>query len=243
MERFAGRVFLLSGAARGLGAAQARRLAAEGATVVVGDVLDEAGRELAAQLGPRCVYQTLDVTQESQWQQAVALAESLGPLQGLVTNAGVYRPVPLGETSLEEWDRHLRINQTGVFLGIRSVVPAMERAGSGSIVTISSTVGIRSAPNAIAYTATKWAVRGMTKAAALELVGRRIRVNSVHPGPIGTDMIAIRSEADNQKRISQIPMGRLGTPEEVASAVLFLLSDDSGFMTGAELAVDGGCAL
>lgn len=243
MDQFDGQVFLLSGAARGLGAAQARRLVAGGATVVVGDVLEEAGRELAAQLGPRCVYQPLDVTLESQWQQAVALAESLGHLRGLVTNAGVYRPVPLEETSLEEWDRHVRINQTGVFLGIRSVVPAMERAGGGSIVTISSTVGIRSAPNAIAYTATKWAVRGMTKAAALELVKRNIRVNSVHPGPIGTDMIAVRSEADNQKRISQIPMGRLGTPEEVASAVLFLLSDESRFMTGSELAVDGGCAL
>jgi 3alpha(or 20beta)-hydroxysteroid dehydrogenase len=243
MNRFLGRVYLLSGAARGLGAAQARRLVAQGATVVVGDVLHQAGKELAAELGVRCVYQPLDVTQIADWQAAVAKAESLGPVHGLVTNAGVYKPVPLMETSVEEYERHVRINQTGVFLGIQSVVPAMERAGEGSIVTISSTVGLRSAPNAIAYTATKWAVRGMTKAAALELVGRNIRVNSVHPGPIDTNMIAIRSDEDNQKRINQVPMKRLGTPEEVADVVVFLLSHESRYMTGSELAVDGGCAL
>ncbi len=243
MDKFSGQVFLLSGAARGLGAAQARRLIAAGATVVVGDVLDEAGRALCEQLGPRCSYLRLDVTREADWQAAVAHAESLGPLRGLVTNAGVYRPVPLVDTSLAEWDRHVSINQTGVFLGIRSVAPAMERAGGGSIVTISSTVGLRSAPNAIAYTATKWAVRGMTKAAALELVGRGIRVNSVHPGPIDTDMIAVRSAEDNQRRVNQVPMRRLGSADEVASTVLFLLGDESRYMTGAELAVDGGCAL
>lgn len=243
MNRFSGRVYLLSGAARGLGAAQARRLVAEGATVVVGDVLEEAARELTAELGERCVFQRLDVTQVHDWQQAVVKAESLGPLHGLVTNAGVYKPVPLLETSVEEYERHVRINQTGVFLGIQSVVEAMSRAGSGSIVTISSTVGLRSAPNAIAYTATKWAVRGMTKAAALELVGRNIRVNSVHPGPIDTQMIAVRSAEDNQRRVNQVPMRRLGTPDEVANTVIFLLSDESRYMTGAELAVDGGCAL
>lgn len=243
MNRFSERVFLLSGAARGLGAAQARRLVAEGGSVVVGDVLHEAGQSLAAELGERCVYQPLDVTNPADWQRAVAKAESLGPLQGLVTNAGVYKPVPLLDTSVEEYERHVRINQTGVFLGIQSVTEAMTRAGSGSIVTISSTVGLRSAPNAIAYTATKWAVRGMTKAAALELVGRNIRVNSVHPGPIDTQMIAVRSEADNQRRVNQVPMRRLGTAQEVADVVVFLLSDESRYMTGSELAVDGGCAL
>ena len=243
MHRFDGRVYLLSGGARGLGAAQARRLVAEGAFVVVGDVLHEAGRALADELGARCVYQPLDVTREADWQAAVALAESLGPLHGLVTNAGVYRPVPLTQTSVEEYERHVGVNQTGVFLGIRSVVAAMERTGSGSIVTISSTVGLRSAPNAIAYTATKWAVRGMTKAAALELVGRNIRVNSVHPGPIDTDMLSVRSADDNHKRIAQIPMKRLGTAQEVAGLVVFLLSDESRYMTGSELAIDGGCAL
>jgi 3alpha(or 20beta)-hydroxysteroid dehydrogenase len=126
---------------------------------------------------------------------------------------------------------------------MRSVVPALKFSGAGSIVNISSTVGLRSAPNAIAYTATKWAVRGMTKAAALELVRDHIRVNSVHPGPIDTDMLSVRTAEQNQARIAQIPMGRLGTAEEVANLVCFLLSDESRYMTGSELAVDGGCAL
>jgi 3alpha(or 20beta)-hydroxysteroid dehydrogenase len=244
MTRFDGKVYLLSGAARGLGAAQARRIVDEGGRVVIGDVLHERGRDLAAELGTQAVYQPLDVTLPDDWQQAVALAESLGPLHGLVNNAGVYAPIPLqAEDGLEQFERHVRVNQVGVFLGMRSVVAALERTGNGSIVNISSTVGLRSAPNAIAYTATKWAVRGMTKAAALELVGRGIRVNSVHPGPIDTEMLSVRSPEQNQARISQIPMKRLGTALEVAQAVCFLLSDESAFMTGAELAVDGGCAL
>ncbi len=243
MKRFEGRVYLLSGGARGLGAAQARRLVEEGAIVVIGDVLTDEGQALARELGSRCVFQALDVTQPSDWHRIVAQAESMGPLHGLVTNAGVYRPVPLTATTLDEFERHVRINQTGVFLGIQSVVEAMTRTGVGSIVTISSTVGLRSAPNAMAYTATKWAVRGMTKAAALELADRNIRVNSVHPGPIDTQMIAVRSEQDNQRRIQQVPMKRLGTPQEVANLVVFLLSEESRYMTGSELAVDGGCAL
>ncbi len=126
---------------------------------------------------------------------------------------------------------------------MRAVALALDRSGGGSIVNISSAAGLFGVPNAVAYTATKWAVRGMTKAAALELVGRNIRVNSVHPGPIATDMIAVRSDEDNQRRINQVPMRRLGTPEEVASTVVFLLGDESRYMTGSELAVDGGCAL
>ncbi|MGA1731560.1 MAG: SDR family NAD(P)-dependent oxidoreductase, partial [Burkholderiaceae bacterium] len=127
--------------------------------------------------------------------------------------------------------------------GMRSVVPAFERSGEGSIVNMSSTVGLRSAPNAFAYTATKWAVRGMTKAAALELADRNIRVNSVHPGPIDTDLIKIRGEAHNQARAAQIPMQRMGTAQEVANLVCFLLSDESRYMTGSELAIDGGAAM
>ena len=243
-RRFEGRVYLLSGAARGLGAAQARRIVSEGGSVVIGDVLHEAGRALAAELGSQAHYQELDVTRPDDWLQAVAAAQRLGPVHGLVNNAGVYAPVPLqADDGLAQFERHVRINQTGVFLGMRSIVPALEFTGEGSIVNISSTVGLRSAPNAIAYTATKWAVRGMTKAAALELVGRKIRVNSVHPGPIDTDMLSVRSPEQNQARINQIPMGHLGSPDEVANVVCFLLSDEARYMTGSELAVDGGCAL
>lgn len=243
MVRFAGKAFLISGGARGLGAAQATQLVAEGARVVIGDVLADEGRRLAGELGPACIFQPLDVTSESQWADAVAQAETLGPLNGLVNNAGVYTPMPLLKTDTEMFERHMRVNQLGTFLGMRAAVPGFERAGGGAIVNISSTVGLRSAPNAIAYTATKWAVRGMTKAAALELVDKKIRVNSVHPGVIDTDMIAIRTREENLSRVQQVPMKRLGTKEEIARLVLFLLSEDSRYMTGAEVAMDGGASL
>lgn len=243
MARFTDRVFLISGGARGLGEAQARQLAADGAKVVIGDVLHEQGRRLAADIGAACTFVPLDVTSESQWSEAVAIAQGLGELHGLVNNAGVYTPVPLVETDTAQFERHTRINQLGTFLGMRAAVPAFERTGIGSIVNMSSTVALRSAPNAIAYTASKWAVRGMTKAAALELADRNIRVNSVHPGPIDTDMIAFRTPEENLRRVQQVPMKRLGTKEEIARLVLFLLSDDSLYMTGSEVAMDGGAAL
>jgi 3alpha(or 20beta)-hydroxysteroid dehydrogenase len=243
MGRFDDRTFLISGGARGLGAAQARRLVAEGGRVLIADVLRDEGAALAAELGSRCAFQPLDVTRPDEWTQAVEAASRMGTLSGLVNNAGVYRPVPLDELTVEEFDRHVRVNQTGVFLGMQAVARALERSGGGSIVNLSSTVALRSAPNAIAYTATKWAVRGMTKAAALELVGKGIRVNSVHPGPIDTDMLLVRSPEDNERRMLQVPMKRLGTADEVAGLVLFLLSDEARYMTGSELAIDGGCAL
>jgi 3alpha(or 20beta)-hydroxysteroid dehydrogenase len=243
MGRFDDRVFLLSGGARGLGSAQARALVAEGGRVVIGDVLAEEGAQLAAELGSACVFRILDVTNESHWNDAVAAAERLGPLHGLVNNAGVYAPIPMVDTSAAEFERHTRINQLGTFLGMRSVIPAFERTGSGAIVNMSSTVALRSAPNAIAYTASKWAVRGMTKAAALELAPKNIRVNSVHPGPIDTDMLNVRSREENLRRVQQVPMKRLGTKEEIAALVLFLLSEESRYMTGSEVAMDGGAAL
>lgn len=243
MNRFQDRVYLISGGARGLGAAQVRQLVAEGARVLIADVLEEQGRALASELGAACRFQRLDVTDEAQWAQAVDAAQALGPVHGLVNNAGVYKPVSLVQTDAAEFRRHTDINQLGTFLGMRAIVPALERTGSGAIVNISSTVALRCAPNAIAYTATKWAVRGMTKAAALELVDRNIRVNSVHPGPIDTDMIRIRTDEENRRRAQQVPMKRLGSAEDVAAAVLFLLSDDSRYTTGAEVAVDGGAAL
>lgn len=243
MSRLAGRVFLISGGARGLGAAQARLLVAEGAKVVIGDVLAPQGRELAAELGAACVFQPLDVTSESQWSEAVARAEALGQLHGLVNNAGVYAPVPLVDTDTAEFERHTRVNQLGTFLGMRAAVPAFERTGGGAIVNMSSTVALRAAPNAIAYTASKWAVRGMTKAAALELAPKNIRVNSVHPGPIDTDMLNVRTREENLRRVQQVPFRRLGTAREIAGLVIFLLSDDSVYMTGSEVAMDGGAAL
>ena len=243
MARFSDRVFLISGGARGLGSAQARLLVAEGGKVVIGDVLVSEGERLAGELGPACRFIALDVTSESQWQDAVALAERLGRLHGLVNNAGVYAPLPLLDTDTAQFERHMRINQLGTFLGMQAVVPAFERSGGGVIVNMSSTVALRSAPNAIAYTATKWAVRGMTKAAALELAPKNIRVNSVHPGPIDTNMLDVRSRAENLRRVEQVPMKRLGTKEEIAGLVLFLLSDDSRYMTGAEVAMDGGASL
>lgn len=243
MARFTDKVFLISGGARGLGSAQARALVAEGGRVVIGDLLLEEGQRLAAELGAACVFHPLDVTSEGAWNDAVAVAEKFGQLDGLVNNAGVYTPLPMLETDAAQFERHTRINQLGTFLGMRAVIPAFERAGGGAIVNMSSTVALRSAPNAIAYTASKWAVRGMTKAAALELAPRNIRVNSVHPGPIDTDMLNVRTREENLRRVQQVPMKRLGTKEEIAGLVLFLLSDESRYMTGSEVAMDGGAAL
>jgi 3alpha(or 20beta)-hydroxysteroid dehydrogenase len=181
-----------------------------------------------------------DVTSEADWDRAVKAAEALGGLHGLVNNAGIYQPKPLAETDAELWERHLRINQTGCFLGMKAVLAPMERSGGGAIVNISSGAGLRGSPQAFAYSATKWALRGMTKSAAMDLAKKKIRVNSVHPGPIETDMISWRTPEETAKRLKMVPMRRHGTADEVAQLVLFLLSDESGYITGAEVAIDGG---
>ena len=160
-----------------------------------------------------------------------------------MNNAGIYIPKPLMQTDKALFERHLAVNQTGCFLGMRAVVPAMERAGGGAIVNISSVAGLRGSPNAIAYSSTKWALRGMTKAAAIDLARLGIRVNSVHPGPIETEMIAVWTNEHRIRRLGAVPMQRAGTAEEVARVVLFLLSDEIAYMTGAELAVDVGVSL
>ena len=154
-----------------------------------------------------------------------------------------YLPSPMLDTDTELFERHMRVNQLGTFLGMKSVAKAMGENGEGSIINLSSTVGLRSAPNAIAYTASKWAVRGMSKSAALELADLNIRVNSVHPGPIDTDMLKIRSREDMMKRGQQLPFKRMGTVDDIAGLVMFLLSDASRYMTGAELAIDGGASI
>ena len=243
MDRLKGKVILISGGARGQGAAEARLFAAEGARVVIGDVLEPEGRQLASELGNAAIFVKQDVTQESDWETAINAAEKLGGLHGLVNNAGIYQPRTLMETDTELFERHMRVNQLGCFLGMKAVVPLMEQSGSGSIVNISSVAGLRGSPGAIAYSATKWALRGMTKAAAIDLAPRRIRVNSVHPGPIDTEMLKVRTPEQNRERLKLVPMKRMGTAEEVASLVLFLLSDESGYVTGAEVAIDGGATL
>lgn len=243
MRRFANRTILITGAARGLGAAQARRLVEEGARVVLADVRVDEVRSLAQSLGSAATAVALDVGDEAQWTGAVAQAERVGPLSGLVNNAGIFKPLPMAQTDTELFNLHVRVNQLGTYLGMRAMAPALERGGGGAIVNISSAAGLFGVPNAVAYTATKWAVRGMTKAAALELGSRNIRVNSVHPGMIDTEMVRERDAAINQAHVQKQPIQRMGTADEVAGLVLFLLSDEARYMTGAELAIDGGRTL
>jgi 3alpha(or 20beta)-hydroxysteroid dehydrogenase len=243
MARFDGKVILISGGARGQGAAEARMLVAEGGRVVIGDILENEGRRLAAELGDAAVFLYHDVTEEADWTEAVETAERLGGLHGMINNAAIYIPRSLMETDTALFERHMRVNQLGCFLGMKAVVGAMERSGGGSIVNISSVAGLRGSPGAIAYSATKWALRGMTKAAAIDLAPRNIRVNSVHPGPIDTEMLKVRSPEENRRRIEMVPMRRMGTAEEVAKLVLFLLSNDSAYITGAEMTIDGGVSL
>jgi 3alpha(or 20beta)-hydroxysteroid dehydrogenase len=239
MGRLDGKVAIVSGAARGQGAAEARLFVAEGAGVVVADVRDDEGAAVAADLGDAAVYTHLDVSDESQWQSAVAEAEErFGPVSVLVNNAGILLFQALDKTDLAEFDRVMRVNVHGVFLGMKTVAPSMVRAGGGSIVNVSSTAGLQGLPFLAAYVASKWAVRGLTKAAAIDLGHMGIRVNSVHPGGIDTPMLAGTSpDAPFYKRL---PVARMGTADEAARAVLFLASDEASYTTGAELAVDGG---
>jgi len=243
MDRLKGKIILISGGARGQGAAEARLFITEGARVIIGDVLEPEGRQLASELGHSATFVRHDVTQEMDWETAVNAAEKLGGLHGLVNNAGIYQPRTLMETETELFERHTRVNQLGCFLGMKTVVPLMEQSGGGSIANISSVAGLRGSPGALAYSATKWALRGMTKAAAIDLAPRKIRVNSVHPGPIDTEMLNVRTPEQNRHRLQLVPMKRMGTAEEVAALVLFLLSDESGYITGAEVAIDGGASL
>ena len=215
MDRLKGKIILISGGARGQGAAEARLFVAEGARVVIGDVLEAEGRQLASELGSTATFVWQDVTQERDWETAVNAAHKLGGLHGLVNNAGIYQPRTLMETDSELFERHTRVNQLGCLLGMKAVVLLMEQSGGGSIANISSVAGLRGSPGAIAYSATKWALRGMTKAAAIDLAPRKIRVNSVHPGPIDTEMLNVRTPEQNRQRMQLVPMKRMGTADEV----------------------------
>ncbi|MCP3465567.1 SDR family NAD(P)-dependent oxidoreductase [Bradyrhizobium sp. CCGUVB23] len=243
MGRFDNKIVLITGAARGQGAEEARLLVAEGAQVVLADVREEEGSGLAASLGSRAVFQRLDVSDEASWQSAIDRCEKLGGLNGLVNNAGIYRPATIQETGAALMQAHFRVNQLGVFLGMKAAASLLKRCNGGSIVNISSTAGLQGIPNAIAYVGTKWAVRRMTKAAAIELASSDIRVNSVHPGLIDTEMLGARSREDLERRAGLIPLNRMGTAADVAHLVLFLLSDESAYMSGAEISMDGALSL
>jgi 3alpha(or 20beta)-hydroxysteroid dehydrogenase len=239
MGRLDGKVAFITGGARGQGAAEGRLFAAEGARVVLADVLDDEGEKVAAEIGDAARYVHLDVTDEAGWDEAVAFAEdAFGPITVLVNNAGILLFQSIEKTSLADFERIMAVNVTGVFLGMKAVAPSMERAGGGAIVNISSTAGLTGLPYLGAYVASKWAVRGLTKTAAIDLGRKGIRVNSVHPGGIDTPMVAgTTADAPFYKRL---PVPRMGSAEESARAVLFLVSDEASYIAGAELAVDGG---
>jgi 3alpha(or 20beta)-hydroxysteroid dehydrogenase len=239
MGRLDGKVAIISGGARGQGAAEARLFVAEGAKVMIGDVLDDEGKAVAAELGEACSYGHLDVRREADWVELVRHTEEcFGPVSVLVNNAGILAFGALADMDAAEFQRIFDVNVTGVFLGMKSVVPSMEQADRGSIVNISSTSGLVGLPLVGAYGATKWAVRGMTKSAAMELGSLGIRVNSVHPGGIDTPMI--EGTDGDAKYYTRLPVPRLGQADEVARAVLFLASDEASYIAGSELAVDGG---
>jgi 3alpha(or 20beta)-hydroxysteroid dehydrogenase len=235
-RRLAGKVALITGGARGQGAAHGRRLAEEGARVLLGDILDELGEQHAEALraaGHRVDYLHLDVTDPGQWAAAVDRA---GDLDVLVNNAGVVRVSPVVEESDEGWHTTMAVNATGVFYGMRAAIPAMRRNGGGSIINIASIYGPVGAPGYVAYTASKGAVIAMTKVAALEHARDGIRVNAICPGPVRTPM----SDQEGDASVDVTPLRRRAEPHEISAAVAFLASDDALYVTGAELAVDGG---
>ena len=245
--RLEGKVAIITGGARGQGATEARMFAQEGARVVIGDIRDEQGMQVEAEireLGGEAVYLHLDVTSADDWQQAVDNAEQrFGKVDVLVNNAAIVLRKNIEETTADDWDNIMEINAKGVFLGTKAVIPAMRRAGGGSIINISSISGLV-AVGPPAYIATKGAVRLFTKSTAIQYAAENIRANSIHPGSVDTDMrregIGASTPEEIQERIDQIPLGRVGTTEDIAYGVMFLASDESSFMTGSEVVIDGG---
>ena len=242
MGRLEGKTALISGGARGQGAAEATLFAEEGANVVLTDVLDEDGERTADAIGADYLHH--DVTSEAEWAAAVAHAIDLhGGIDVLVNNAGIYIETSLIGGDLDQYRRVIEVNQIGVFLGMREVAPVMIERGGGSIINISSVAGMRAGGGSFAYSASKWAVRGMTRSAAVRLGPHGIRVNSIHPGVIDTPMLGVTRMAtpgNMEELLGRVPLGRIGQPEEVAKLALFLASDDSAYSTGSEFVVDGG---
>lgn len=246
MRGLDGKVAIVTGAARGMGRAAATRFVEEGALVVCGDVLDDEGKQVADDLGEQAVYVHLDVSSEDDWAAAVETAErQFGRVDVLVNNAGILSFGAVTKMSLDEYQRLVDVNQIGVFLGMKHTVPALERAGGGAIVNVSSVEGLGGGAYLTGYSATKFAVRGMTKSAAWELGAKGIRVNSVHPGAIRTPMVenqpGFGPDAENFVA-SKTALKRFGEPEEVAAVLVFLASDDASYVTGAEVSIDGGVA-
>lgn len=236
MGRVDGKVALISGGARGMGAEHARALVAEGAKVVIGDILDDEGKALADELGASARYVHLDVTSVEEWDAAVATAvNDFGLLNVLVNNAGIVALGKIGAFDMAKWQNVIDVNLTGTFLGMQASVEAMKAAGGGSIINVSSIEGMRGAVMVHPYVASKWAVRGLSKSAALELGAHQIRVNSIHPGFIRTPMTKFFPDD-----MLTIPLGRPGQPDEVSTFVVFLASDESRYATGAEFVMDGG---
>jgi len=244
--RLENKVALISGGARGMGAVEAKMFVQEGAKVVIGDVLDEDGMQTEAEInetGGECVFVHLDVTDEAAWQDAVAAAvDRFGKLDILVNNAGIARINNVEDTTSDEWDLVMDINAKGVFLGTKAAIPEIRKAGGGSIVNISSIAGLTGGRTS-SYAASKGAVRLLTKSSAIQYAGEGIRCNSVHPGVIETPMttsIMLNTQEGRDLNASRHPLGRVGQPEDIAYGVLFLASDESSFMTGSELVIDGG---
>lgn len=237
MGRLDDKVILITGAARGQGATEARQAAEHGAHVIVTDVLDDLGVEVAREISG--TYQRLDVTSSSEWQAVVEqIVSDHGRVDGLVNNAGIFRPDNILDANEENFRLITEVNQHGTFLGMAAVAPIMKKQGAGSIVNISSIAGLRGQPS-IAYVASKWAVRGMTKSAAATLARYNVRVNSVHPGAIETDMLFDLGTETVDRLVKAVPMGRSAKPEEVGDVVMFLLSEEASYVTGAEIVVDG----
>jgi len=244
--RLENKVALISGGARGMGAVEAKLFVQEGAKVVIGDVLDEDGKQTEAEInetGGECIFVHLDVTDETAWQDAVAAAvDRFGKLDILVNNAGIARINNVEDTTSDEWDLVMDINAKGVFLGTKAAIPEIRKAGGGSIVNISSIAGLTGGRTS-SYAASKGAVRLLTKSSAIQYAGEGIRCNSVHPGVIETPMttsIMLNTQEGRDLNASRHPLGRVGQPEDIAYGVLFLASDESSFMTGSELVIDGG---
>jgi len=244
--RLENKVALISGGARGMGAVEAKLFVSEGARVVIGDILEEEGGRTEAEInegGGECLFVRLDVTSASDWQRAVeATVARFGKLDVLVNNAGIYRTERVEDTSEELWDQVMEINAKGVFLGTKYAIPEMRKAGGGSIINISSVAGLVGNHMSAAYSSSKGAVRLFTKSTAIQYASEGIRANSIHPGTIETLMTApmLADEEYRQDRVTRTPLGRLGRPEDVAYGVLYLASDESSFVTGSELVIDGG---
>ena len=242
MKRFASRTVIITGGARGLGASQARGFVAEGANVVIADVLEQEGRTLADELGDRAIFSRLDVTSDRDWAATVSAAENaFGPVSVLVNNASIVRFGPIAETEPAAWRQVIDVNLTGTYLGIRAIVPSMRKAGGGAIVNISAAAGMIGQFGLASYVASKWGVRGLTKTAALELARDNIRVNSIHPGAIRTPMVAGPDTAAlAAAAVKGLAIPRIAEPEEITRLVLFVASDEASFSTGSEFIADGG---